>query len=408
MRSRDILSAFLSSVPLSPGSRISGCAPRSARRMASMSSDGPVVAVRGTRAPDGPAGVYRLVFEDSFVRTQPADPETANFVRRDVKGAAFSFVNPTDPRSTDQRAMWRRSDPEGEAAATPQLPRGIVAWSYGAASEILDLSPADLPAGAEEEAVIDVFGGFGMLLPGMRPYAACYSGHQFGSFAGQLGDGRAITLGEYVNSKGERWDVQLKGAGQTPYSRNADGRAVLRSSVREFLASEAMFHLGIPTTRALSLISTGTGVIRDMFYDGNQKMEAGAVVTRLAQSLIRIGSFENPASAGDTERLKKLADYAIEYHFKNLLTFPDDVASPERNRYGAFLAEVTRLNAEMVAQWQGVGFVHGVGNVRSLPVSPRRFRGDLADLCILTDLAIVLVCVLLTMFARRIIPRFLA
>jgi serine/tyrosine/threonine adenylyltransferase len=313
----------------------------------------------------GPAGVSHLVFEDSFVRSQPADPVTKNFVRRKVDGAAYSLVTPTDPRKDDQRAMWRRSDPVGEAAAPPQQPRGIVAWSYGAASEVLDLSPVDMPSGDEEESVIDVFGGFGKLLPGMSPYAACYSGHQFGSFAGQLGDGRAITLGEYVNSKGERWDVQLKGAGRTPYSRTADGRAVLRSSVREFLASEAMHHLGIPTTRALSLISTGTGVIRDMFYDGNQKIEAGAVVTRLAPSLIRVGSFENPASTGDGDRLRKLADYAIEHHFKHLLTLSDDVKSPVRNRYGAFLAEVTRRNAEMVAQWQGIGFVHGVLNVCS-------------------------------------------
>src|SRR5688572_32048972 len=103
----------------------------------------------------------------------------------------------------------------------------------------------------------------------MYPYAACYAGHQFGSWAGQLGDGRAITLGEVVNAQGQRWELQLKGAGRTPYSRGADGRAVLRSSIREFLCSEAMHHLGVPTTRALSLVATGEQVLRDRFYDGD-------------------------------------------------------------------------------------------------------------------------------------------
>jgi serine/tyrosine/threonine adenylyltransferase len=197
------------------------------------------------------------------VQAQPADQERRNFVRQ-VRGAAFSFVAPNDPREDDQRDLWRRADPAGEATGPPHLPAGLVAWSTGCA-ELFDLSPDEPPAGEEEANVVEVLGGFGKLWPGMVPYAACYSGHQFGSWAGNLGDGRAITLGEHVNARGERWELQLKGAGKTPYSRHADGRAVLRSSVREFLASEAMYHLGIPTTRALSLVSTGTSAIRDSF-----------------------------------------------------------------------------------------------------------------------------------------------
>jgi uncharacterized protein YdiU (UPF0061 family) len=125
------------------------------------------------------------------------------------------------------------------------------------------------------------------LLPGMQPFAMCYGGHQFGHWAGQLGDGRAINLGEVVGPDGDRWMMQLKGAGPTPYSRNADGFAVLRSSVREFLCSEAMHHLGVPTTRALSLITTGDRVVRDMFYDGRPQREPGAVVCRVAPSFVR-------------------------------------------------------------------------------------------------------------------------
>src|SRR5690606_19680026 len=144
-----------------------------------------------------------------------------------------------------------------------------------------------------------VFGG-NALLHGMAPYAANYGGHQFGHWAGQLGDGRAIALGEAVAADGSRHELQLKGAGPTPYSRHADGRAVLRSSIREFLCSEAMHHLGVPTTRALSLVATGEDVVRDMFYDGHPRPEPGAVVCRVAPSFLRFGSFELPASRVET------------------------------------------------------------------------------------------------------------
>ncbi|HWI24516.1 MAG TPA: protein adenylyltransferase SelO family protein, partial [Lysobacter sp.] len=179
-----------------------------------------------------------LDFDNTFLRELPGDPETGPCVRQ-VVGAAWSKVAPTP-------------------VAAPR----VIAWSREMA-ERLGLAEADI---ASPE-FAQVFGG-NALLPGMEPYSANYGGHQFGHWAGQLGDGRAITLGETINAAGERWELQLKGAGPTPYSRSADGRAVLRSSIREFLCSEAMHHLGVPTTRALSLVRTGEEVVRDMFYDG--------------------------------------------------------------------------------------------------------------------------------------------
>lgn len=192
-------------------------------------------------------------------------------------------------------------------------------------------------------------------------------GHQFGNWAGQLGDGRAICIGEYINQKGERWDIQLKGAGKTPYGRFADGFAVLRSCIREFLASEALAALGIPTTRALCVVETGRDVLRDMFYDGNVKPERGAVLTRLAPSFIRFGNFELFAYYNDLDTLKKLADYCIKHYFPEFLeattTFSD-----ENNRYALFASRVIELNAEMVAKWQAIGFVHGVMNTDNFSI----------------------------------------
>ena len=138
----------------------------------------------------------------------------------------------------------------------------------------------------------------------------CYAGHQFGNWAGQLGDGRAINLGEINN-----WAIQLKGAGPTPYSRSADGLAVLRSSIREYLCSEAMHHLGVPTTRALSLSLTGDEVLRDVMYDGNSAHEKGAIVSRVAKSFLRFGNFEIFAARNDIKNLKILTDYTIQYSF---------------------------------------------------------------------------------------------
>lgn len=206
----------------------------------------------------------------------------------------------------------------------------------------------------------EVFGG-NRLLPGMEAASACYGGHQFGNWAGQLGDGRAITLGELHTSRGEHWELQLKGAGPTPYSRRADGRAVMRSSVREFLCSEAMHYLGIPTTRALSLVSTGESVLRDILYDGHPREEPGAVVCRVAPSFLRFGNFEIFASRDDVTVLRALGDYTIRTYFPEL-------GEPSRDVYVAWMAEVARRTAEMVAKWMSVGFVHGVMNTDNMSI----------------------------------------
>jgi uncharacterized protein YdiU (UPF0061 family) len=246
-------------------------------------------------------------------------------------------------------AAWSRVVPAPVAA-----PR-LVAHAREVAG-LVGFTPDDVAAPLFAE----VFGG-NALLPGMEPYAANYGGHQFGAWAGQLGDGRAITLGEVVNAAGERWELQLKGAGRTPYSRSADGRAVLRSSIREFLCSEAMHHLGVPTTRALSLVATGEQVMRDMFYDGRPRLEPGAIVCRVAPSFIRFGTFELPASRGDRALLDRLIGFTIERDFPELA--PDsDTARAE------FFAQVCERTAHLVAHWMRVGFVHGVMNTDNMSI----------------------------------------
>ena len=212
----------------------------------------------------------------------------------------------------------------------------------------------------ESDYFAQVFAG-NCLSAGMDSYATCYGGHQFGHWAGQLGDGRAINLGEVINRQGERWALQLKGAGPTPYSRTADGLAVLRSSVREFLCSEAMHHLGVPTTRALSLIVSGEQVVRDMFYDGNPKAEPGAVVCRVAPSFTRFGSFEILTARGDIDLLRKLVDYTIRTDFPHL-------GEPSPEAYFTWFKEVCRRTAEMIVHWQRVGFVHGVMNTGNMSI----------------------------------------
>jgi uncharacterized protein YdiU (UPF0061 family) len=192
------------------------------------------------------------------------------------------------------------------------------------------------------------------VLPGMAPYAACYGGHQFGTWAGQLGDGRAITLGEITHA-GETWELQLKGAGPTPYSRRGDGRAVLRSSLRELVCSEAMFHLGVPTTRALSLVLTGEPVMRDLLYDGHPAYEPGAVVCRVAPTFLRFGNYEIHTARDDHATLKKLVDFTLERYFPGL-----SVAE--------MFAEVMRRSAWLLAEWMRVGFVHGVMNTDNMSI----------------------------------------
>ena len=194
------------------------------------------------------------------------------------------------------------------------------------------------------------------IIENSKPFAMCYAGHQFGNWAGQLGDGRAINLGEIKN-----WALQLKGAGPTPYSRTADGLAVLRSSVREYLCSEAMHHLGVPTTRALSLSLTGDQVLRDMMYDGNSAYEKGAIVSRVAKSFLRFGNFEIFAARNDLKNLKILTDYTILHHFSHL-------GNPCKEVYLKFFQEVTNKTLEMIVHWQRVGFVHGVMNTDNMSI----------------------------------------
>ncbi len=273
------------------------------------------------------------MFDNRFLRELPGDGETGSR-RREVLGAAWSQVMPTP-------------------VAAPRL----LAYSPEVAAMLgFDAETVQAPGFAE------VFGG-NALYAGMQPWAANYGGHQFGHWAGQLGDGRAISLGELL-ADGRRWELQLKGAGPTPYSRGADGRAVLRSSIREFLCSEAMHHLGVPTTRALSLAATGETVVRDMFYDGHPRAEPGAVVCRVAPSFIRFGSFELPSARGDLALLRQLVDFCIDRDFDHDFRH----LPPGPSRDGDWFAGICTRTATMVAQWMRVGFVHGVMNTDNMSV----------------------------------------
>ena len=272
-----------------------------------------------------------LRFENTFVRDLPGDPVHENVPRR-VRNACYTRVEPTPVRS-------------------PQL----LAWS-DRVGDLLGAASPDASTGP----VADVLGG-NRVLPGMQPYAARYGGHQFGHWAGQLGDGRAITLAEVVGPDGSRQELQLKGAGKTPYSRTADGRAVLRSSVREFLCSEAMHHLGVPTTRALSLVATGEAVVRDMFYDGRPQPEPGAIVCRVAPSFVRFGNFQILAAAGELDHQRRLADYVIRTHFPEL-------GAPSPATYARWQDEVGRRTALLLVEWMRVGFVHGVMNTDNMSI----------------------------------------
>lgn len=272
-----------------------------------------------------------LKFDNRFVRELPGDPKTENS-RRQVISSCYSYVNPTPVKA-------------------PQL----VAYSREVA-ESLGLSEQN----CQSELFTQVFSG-NTLLEGMQPHAQCYGGHQFGNWAGQLGDGRAINLAEVINHQQQRHILQLKGAGETPYSRTADGLAVLRSSVREFLCSEAMFHLGIPTTRALSLVTTGEQVLRDMFYDGHPKYEPGAIVCRVAPSFLRFGSYEIFAARGDIDTLRQLVDYTIRTDFHHL-------GEPSIEVYLDWFNEVCERTADMIIHWMRVGFVHGVMNTDNMSI----------------------------------------
>ncbi len=271
------------------------------------------------------------MFDNRFARELPGDPDTSA-VRRQVLHACWSAAPPT-----------------------PVSAPRVLAHSSEVAS-MLGFSPSDV----DSPDFAAVFGG-NMLLPGMTPIAACYGGHQFGQWAGQLGDGRAISLGELLAPSGDRWELQLKGAGPTPYSRTADGRAVLRSSLREFLCSEAMHHLGVPTTRALALVETGDAVLRDMFYNGNAALEPGAIVCRVAPSFIRFGNFEILTARDDLRVLEQLVQFTIARDFPHI-SGPVDVQRAQ------WFTEVCERTAEMIVHWMRVGFVHGVMNTDNMSI----------------------------------------
>eukprot|EP00062_Callorhinchus_milii_P006756 gi/632947628/ref/XP_007889143.1/ PREDICTED: selenoprotein O [Callorhinchus milii] len=292
----------------------------------------------------GTAVGLNLNFDNLALRSLPVDSSGERSCRR-VPGACFSL-----------------------AGATPVDNPRLVASSR-TALELLELPP--LP----EALLADHFSG-NAPPAGSRSAAHCYCGHQFGSFAGQLGDGAALYLGEVVNSRGQRWELQLKGAGPTPYSRQSDGRKVLRSSIREFLCSEAMFHLGIPTTRAGTCVTSDTKVLRDVFYDGNSKHENCTIILRIAPTFLRFGSFEilkpedeltgrqGPSSNRNDIRIQML-DYVIGTFYPET-----QQAHPENQvqRNAAFFREVTQRTARLVAEWQCVGFCHGVLNTDNMSI----------------------------------------
>jgi uncharacterized protein YdiU (UPF0061 family) len=217
-----------------------------------------------------------------------------------------------------------------------------------AAAALIDLDPEQ----ATRPEFAGVFGG-SLLVPGMEPLAMLYAGHQFGVYVPQLGDGRAILLGEAVSQSGRRWDLQLKGAGLTPFSRDGDGRAVLRSTIREYLCCEAMQGLGIPTTRALSIVGSDDRIYRE-------QIETGAMLLRMAPSHVRFGTFEVFYYRQQQEQLKILADYVIEQFYPHLMR--------RSEKYGEFFAEVVARTAELIAQWQAVGWAHGVMNSDNMSI----------------------------------------
>ncbi|WP_291287417.1 protein adenylyltransferase SelO [Flavobacterium sp.] len=271
-----------------------------------------------------------LKINNRFTAELPADPNETNEVRQ-VSNALFSYVDPTKP-------------------SNPKL-----IHASAEVAELVGISTAEI----QSESFLNVFSGK-EILPETRPYAMCYAGHQFGNWAGQLGDGRAINLTE-VEHNDESFTLQLKGAGKTPYSRTADGLAVLRSSVREYLCAEAMFYLGVPTTRSLSLITSGDQVLRDILYNGNSAYEKGAIVCRVAPSFIRFGSFEMLTARNELQNLKQFVEYNIKHYFPEIKGEP-------KEQYLQFFKAVADTTREMILHWQRVGFVHGVMNTDNMSI----------------------------------------
>ena len=272
-----------------------------------------------------------------FVSSLPADSNLTN-TSRSVEHAAYSFVTPTPTKYS--KIICCNDE---------------LAKKLGFSEEALTSTDfADLISGNNLDA-------------NLQPYAMNYGGHQFGQWAGQLGDGRAINLGQYLvkehKDRNEYVTLQLKGSGQTPYSRRADGMAVLRSSIREYLCSEAMYHLGIPTTRALTLTLTGEEVIRDKLYDGRAAYEPCAIVSRVSPSFLRFGSIQLPASRGDLDLLRQTLEYSITHDCPELIPESGVI---DKSVYLQWFTEVCERTAHLIVEWMRVGFVHGVLNTDNM------------------------------------------
>ena len=266
---------------------------------------------------------------NTYTNELPADPVKENH-RRQVD-ACFSYVT---PKQTKKPELIHVSD---QMLAE------------------LGLTESD----AESKEFLNVFTG-NSVLKSTTPYAMSYGGHQFGNWAGQLGDGRAINLFE-IDNNSKHWAVQLKGSGETPYSRTADGLAVLRSSIREYLCSEAMFHLGVPGTRALSIAITGDDVKRDILYDGNPAYEKGAVVCRVAPTFIRFGNFQLLSARENIKGLTQLVNYTVKH-------FYTEIEGDIKSKAIQLLEAVTKRTIKMIVDWQRVGFVHGVMNTDNMSI----------------------------------------
>lgn len=276
-----------------------------------------------------------LNFNNTFRKKLPCDPIEETYPRQ-VEHAAYSQAMPINVKQPETIIV---------AIEVTEL--------FKFTNEFVD-----------SEDFAQVFTG-NQLIAGMEPYAMCYGGFQFGNWAGQLGDGRAINLGEVITDEHGSQTLQLKGSGPTPYSRTADGFAVLRSSVREFLCSEAMYHLGIPTTRALSLCLTGEHVVRDIMYDGNAKPELGAVVCRVSPSFMRFGSIQLPAMRRDLELLTQLVNYSITHDFPTLFE-QDKEPVIDKDVYLAWFDQICETTCDLIVHWMRVGFVHGVMNTDNM------------------------------------------
>ena len=305
-------------------------------------------------SPSTPKTLATLTFDNSVLRRLPVG-------RHGQRGTLFSLVDPT-----------------------PVTNPHIVSLSPAALS-LLDLSPSTLLS----DPSTPLYLSGNLPLNGSTPASHCYCGHQFGAFAGQLGDGAVCYLGEVLNSHGQRWELQFKGSGLTPYSRSADGRKVLRSSMREYLASEHMDALGIPTTRSASLITSDTYIVRDQFYTGDVRRERASVITRLAPTFIRFGSFEvcktrDPRTGasgpcvGRVEVIRQLMDYVASSFYPDIdaqYSAGGGEGGGSGGRVGgkaardvAVYGEVVRRTARMIAAWQCVGFIHGVMNTDNMSI----------------------------------------